>query len=197
MQESSSVTVQNALNDFNSWKQTIANQFEQSNSLFNDELYSFKENSVVKIDEIQQSLIQKMNEYSQQVSSEQDKLNQDINLLNNKTQESLETFKSMYQVMFNQADQKIREQNAQIEDSLTELRQKISEAKEQNRTNQQDFVLRMQNESNTIQQKMTELARELNEIKNNNNYKLWCYGIITVCYKVSYHQRKNERCIKQ
>ena len=167
MQESSSVTVQNALNDFNSWKQTIANQFEQSNSLFNDELSSFKENSVAKIDEIQQSLIQKMNEYSQQVSSEQDKLNQDINLLNNKTQESLETFKSMYQVMFNQADQKIKEQNAQIEDSLTELRQNISEAKEQNRTNQQDFVLRMQNESNTIQQKMTELARELNEIKNN------------------------------
>ena len=73
----------------------------------------------------------------------------------------------MYQVMFNQADQKIKEQNAQIEDSLTELRQNISEAKEQNRTNQQDFVLRMQNESNTIQQKMTELARELNEIKNN------------------------------
>ena len=177
-QETGVSSIDAALAEFNSWKQQIKHQLDESASLFSEELDSFRASSRAKIEESAQKIMAEAAGYSENIRKQQNELMSRLEELQNNADSSIgsyqersaeieERLRKMYADMVSESDERIKSQNALSEQNLSLLRQEIQNASEQNRATQSKFVLKMQNDANDMQSRMSELSKELNEIKSN------------------------------
>ena len=73
----------------------------------------------------------------------------------------------MYEEMLSATEQKVREQNADASAKVEALRKEIQEADDNNKANQSKMVLKMQDDANMLQTHITEIAKELQDVKTN------------------------------
>ena len=177
-QENGTSSIDAALSEFNTWKQQITDQLNDSKTLFQGDLDTFRNASQAKIDEIGQRLVQNMNDYEENVLKQQNELNSKIADLDNRTDKSIQAYESrseqilsqlgtMYEEMLSATEQKVREQNADASAKVDSLRKEIQEAEDNNKANQSKMVLKMQDDANMLQTHITEIAKELQDVKAN------------------------------
>lgn len=176
--ETGSSTIDAALSEFNSWKKQLRTQLDESNKLFTDELNNFKQSSSTKITEINHKLDNDMAMYVENLKKQQSQLIETISSLQNKTEASIKSYeekstvveanlKKLMADIVVKSNDVITEQNAMSAQSLAQMKQDIQTAEEQYRNNQNKFVLKMQNDANDMQLRMSEIAKELQAIRSN------------------------------
>ena len=195
-QETGTSSIDAALSEFNTWKQQIKDQMEDSKTVFKGDLETFRHATQSKIDDIGQRLVQNMNEYEESVIKQQNELAAKIADLNNRAEKSVKSYETrsdeilshfgtMYDQMLTTTEQKLRVQNDEATSTLDALRREIQEAEdigkakvesllkeihnaeESNKANQSKMVLKMQDDANALQTHISEISRELQDIKSN------------------------------
>lgn len=177
-QETGTSTIDAALAEFTSWKKQFKIQLDDSTTLFNTELESYKTTSRSKLDEVANNLMNDMNNYASTIQMQHNELNTQIAELQNKTQTSIEQYEtrsneiltqlnSMYEQMLTATEQKVREQNADASLKVESLKKDIQDATAQNQASQSNLIMKMQDDANSIQIHISELAKELQEVKSN------------------------------
>jgi hypothetical protein len=91
-QQSGTSSIDAALAEFNSWKQQIRTQFDESANLYSDELGSFKLSSQSLMEDANQKLLQNLAAYEAKVMERHDELENSITQLQDKTQTSIEEY---------------------------------------------------------------------------------------------------------
>jgi len=176
-QETSSSTIDAALSEFNTWKQHLKQQLDESSEMFKNQLETLKTNSQKKITEAESTLAADMSQYSAGVKKQQDDLVNQITRLQSRTDESVASYEkrseeilgrlqNMYEEMLKDTEERVSRQSADSTQKLNNLKEKIDSVEVANSTNQAKFVLKMQNDSNDIQSRMSELNRELQNVKS-------------------------------
>ena len=182
-QETGSSSIDAALAEFNTWKQQLKNQFEDSASIFNSDLENFKAQSNDKIKDEAQKLMQNMNDYAVAVQNQQNELNDKISDLQDKTDASIKSYEekasgivnqmnSIYKKMLDDAKKRIEEQEAAASERTEAFKKNIKEAEDRNVANQSAFTLKMQDNANLIQTRLGDIEKELQDVKTNiQNYE--------------------------
>ena len=177
-QDTGSSSIDAALSEFNTWKQQLRSQFEGANTLFQEELEAFKATSENTLEETRQKVSEDMLNYAANIQDQQNELNDKIESLQNKTEASVKEYEERSEQIINQlnetytkmltdTEERVRAQNSDSAQSLAQLKKDIQTASEQNRANQAEFVMKMQNDANDMQLRMGELTKDLQQINAN------------------------------
>ena len=177
-QETGSSSIDAALAEFNTWKQQLKTQFEDSEKIFNDDLSKFKASSDDKIKEEAQKLLQNMNDYAVAVQNQHNELNDKIADLQNKTDGSIKSYEeksagilnkigSMYKQMLEEAKKNLEQQDSLATERTEAFKKSIKEAEDKNAANQSAFTLKMQDSANLIQTRLGDIEKELQDVKSN------------------------------
>ena len=168
-QETGTSSIDAALGEFNTWKQQLKHQLDESKGLFEQELSGLKEVAVNKVNDAQSYLD---NEYQQFVAQAQKKVSEldghaddSLNRYEVRSKEIVQQLQQMYEQMLKDTEERVRMQNADASRKLQELNTEIQEVSEKNRNEQSAFVMKMQGDSNAMQTQMSELSKELQAIK--------------------------------
>lgn len=175
-QETSASTIDAALSEFNAWKQHLKQQLDDSSAVFKSQLDALKSSSQNKIGEAQASLLADFEEYSVGIKKQQDAITSSIDALQERAEASLDTYEnraeeildrlqSMYEDMLKDTEARVSQQSIDAAKTLNGLKEQINAIASENGENQAKFVLKMQNDSNEIQSRMSELNRELQNVK--------------------------------
>ena len=182
-QETGSSSIDAALAEFNTWKQQIKTQFEDSEKIFSTDLEKFKDSTDDKIKEEKQKLLQNMTDYAVSVQNQHNDLNDKIADLQNKTDTSIKAYEEkaaaimnqisgMYKQMLEEAKEQLKQQNIEAAERTEALKKDIKEAEDRNAANQSSFTLKMQDSANLIQTRLGEIEKELQDVKANiQNYE--------------------------
>ena len=176
-QETSTSSIDAALAEFNTWKQQLRSQLDGANSVFQDELTAFKTASDNSLEETQQKINDDMRKYASYIQEQQNDLSDKITSLQNKTETSMKEYEERsqqiisqlsdtYTKMLEDTEVRVKAQNEDSAQSLAQLKKDIQTASEQNRANQAQFVLKMQNDANDLQVRMGDLTKELQSIQS-------------------------------
>ncbi len=177
-QESSTSSIDAALAEFNTWKQQLRSQLDGANSVFKEELNAFENNAKDNLEETRQKVNQDMLTYAASIQDQQNELNDKIESLQNKTEASVKEYEERseqiltqlqetYTQMLTDTEDRVRAQSSDSAQKVEQLKKDIQTASEQNRANQAEFVLKMQNDANDMQFRMSELSKELQTIRAN------------------------------
>lgn len=182
-QETGSSSIDAALAEFNTWKQQLRSQFEDSEKIFTYDLSKFKDSADDKIKEESQKLLQNMNDYAVSVQNQHNELNDKIADLQNKTDASIKAYEEksagilnqmngMYKQMLDEARKRLAEQDSAAKERADAFKKTIKEAEDKNAANQSAFTLKMQDNANLIQTRLGEIEKELQDVKSNiHNYE--------------------------
>ncbi len=176
-QETGASTIDAALSEFNTWKQHLKQQLDESNAVFKGQLDTLKSSSQNKIDEARESLLADFQTYSADMKEKQASLSASVNELQTKTDESLDMYESrseeilerlqaMYEEMLKDTEERVSKQSADSAKTLSDLRGKINSLEAQSSENQAKFVLKMQSDQDEMQSRMGELNRELQNVRS-------------------------------
>ena len=177
-QETGNSSIDAALSEFNAWKQQLRSQLDGANDVFKNELESFMTNTKAQLEETHQKLGQDMKNYAAYIQDQQNELSDKITSLQNQTENSVKEYEERseeiikqlnetYTKMLADTEERVREQNSDSAQSLAQLKKDIQTASDQNRANQAQFVLKMQNDANEMQVRMGDLTKELQSIRAN------------------------------
>ena len=177
-QETGSSSIDAALAEFNTWKQQLKNQFEDSEKIFSTDLEKFKAQSDDKIKEESQKLLQNMNDYAVSVQNQHNELNDKISDLQNQTDASIKSYEeksaailnqmgSMYKQMLDEAQKRLAQQDADATERVEAFTKTITEAEDRNAANQSSFTLKMQDSANLIQTRLGEIEKQIQDVKAN------------------------------
>ncbi len=177
-QEASASSVEVALSDFNTWKQQIRSQFEASNRIFTEDFSKFEESTKAHVEDMSKELIQNMNKYQTAVQQQHNEINERLDDLSSKTNESIKAYEeksaailkqmeSMYNQMLAEAQHKLDAQNEESAARVEAFKKDIQAAEDKNTTNQSNFMLRMQDDANLIQTRMSDIEKQLQDVKAN------------------------------
>ena len=176
-QETGTSSIDAALAEFNTWKQQLRSQLDGANSVFQDELTAFKTASDNTLEETQQKITDDMKKYASYIQEQQNDLSEKISSLQNQTDKSIKEYEERsaqiikqlsetYTKMLTDTEERVKAQNNDSAQSLAQLKKDIQTASEQNRANQAQFVLKMQNDANDLQVRMGDLTKELQSIQS-------------------------------
>lgn len=165
-----------AMSEFNTWKQHLRQQFDEARSLFEEQLLGMKDAAAQKIEEAQGVLDGSMEEYSSERQKKLDELSERIESLDDKTETSISEYEDrsknivsemqkMYEEMLKTTEERVRSQTTDSEQKIRALRTEIQSAGEENRVRQANMVMKMQNDANDFQTRMSELDKELKSIE--------------------------------
>ena len=176
-QETSTSSIDAALAEFNTWKQQLRSQLDGANSVFQDELNAFKTTSDNNLEETQQKINDDMRKYAAYIQDQQNDLSEKITSLQSKTESSMKEYEERsqqiltqlsdtYEKMLTDTEERVKKQNEDSAQKLAQLKKDIQIASEQNRNNQAQFILQMQNDANDLQVRMGDLTKELQSIQS-------------------------------
>ena len=134
-----------------------------------------KQSAVKKMEEAKASLDQDVANYSAGTKKQMEDLSTEIGDLKGKADQSLQDYQTraqqilgelqnMYEEMLQTTQEKVRTQNADTEQRLRELKAELQSVSDDNRTRQANMVMKMQNDANDIQTRMSELDKELKAV---------------------------------
>lgn len=177
-QDTGTSSIDAALAEFNTWKQQLRAQLDGANDVFMEELNAFKTTSAGNLEETREKVSQDMKTYAAFIQGQQNDLNDKITALQDKTDNSLKEYEERsaqiieqlnqtYTQMLTDTEERVRAQNNDSAQNLAQLKKDIQTASEQNRANQAQFVLKMQNDATEMQVRMGELTKELQAIRAN------------------------------
>ena len=176
-QETSTSSIDAALAEFNTWKQQLRSQLDGANTVFQEELSAFKTASSNDLEETQQKITEDMKKYAAYIQEQQNDLSEKISSLQNQTEDSIKEYEERskqivdqlgktYTKMLEDTEARVKAQNEDSAQNLAQLKKDIQTASEQNRANQAQFVLKMQNDANELQVRMGDLTKELQSIQS-------------------------------
>ena len=175
-QETSSSTIDAALSEFNTWKQHLKQQLDQSSEMFKEQLDGLKISSQKKMEEAGTALAADMAKYTDGVKKQQDdisteiaelqvKADESVGMYEQRSKEVLEKLQAMYEDMLRDTEQRVADQNADLTKKVSGLKNEIQSISDTSRENQAKFVLTMQNNANDMQTTLSELSKELQAVK--------------------------------
>ena len=177
-QETGTSSIDAALAEFTAWKQQLRSQLDGANEVFQNELESFKANTNDMLEESRQKMGQDLTKYFADIQEQQNELNEKIASLQNKADTAIDEYEERssqiisqlndtYTQMLTDTEERVKAQNNDSAASIAQLKKDIQTASDQNRANQAQFVLKMQNDANEMQVRMGELTKELQSIRTN------------------------------
>jgi len=177
-QQSGTSSIDAALAEFNSWKQQIRTQFDESANLYSDELGSFKLSSQSLMEDANQKLLQNLAAYETKVMERHDELEDSITQLQNKTQTSIAEYEEKAQKivlqiqnvcndLIEKSKSQVQNQNELSAQQIEEFKKELTLASEASKAEQSKFILRIQNDANDMQTRMSELNNELIKVESN------------------------------
>lgn len=176
-QESGTALIQSSLNEFETWKGQLSGQLEETKAIFTDELNNFRANADRKVEEASKQMIEDIQSYTEAALRQQTDIQSSIDSLDENTKysvrefekrsdEIMENLKSMYDSMLTETEEKIRSQSSEATRKISELNTTIQNTAEKTRADQTAFVMKMQNDVNTMQGLMNSLSKELQSVKS-------------------------------
>jgi chromosome segregation ATPase len=176
-QQTSTSTIDAALSEFNTWKQHLKQQFDESRALFDGQLEDMKQSVVKKMEEAKTALGQNISNYTAEAQKQMEEISSEIEELKGKSDQSIGEYQSrsqqilaelqkMYEDMLQTTQERVRTQNADTEQHLHELKTELQTVSDDNRTRQANMVMKMQNDANDIQSRMSELGKELKAVSS-------------------------------
>ena len=136
-----------------------------------------KELAYEKAQDVKKELDELVEKYRQSTMEKQEEIQASINSLDDKTSTSLQEYKdksdeiisqldAMYTKMLDTTEDRIKEQNDRSEKKIKTLMEQIEKASNDNRVRHSDMVLKMQNDQNDIQTRITDLSKEVKEVES-------------------------------
>ena len=176
-QTSGTSSINSALTEFNTWKDQLNYQLDQSNQVFNQKIESLKENADRKIADATSFLEDNLKTYTESFDKQQTVISENIESLEGKTEKSLQEYEeratqiieqlsSMYTQMLQDTEDRVRTQNADSSRKLTELSNELQSISEKNRNEQSSLIMKMQGDANAMQGTMNSLSKELESIRS-------------------------------
>lgn len=158
-------------------RQQTVQKVKDAQDFIDNEYRQLIDSSTRRAENASGELERKILDFSREYREKQETLAHKIEELDGKASDSVRTYEerskeiieqlqSMYSQMLQDTEDRVREQNADSARKLQELRASIQAASEQNRNEQGALVMKMQEDSNAMQSQMSELLKELQNVKN-------------------------------
>lgn len=174
-QQTSASTIDAALAEFTAWKQQLKQQLDESKAVFTEQLESLKLSAGKNIEDTRATLNDQVSAYSVSARDQIASLTERIAGLNGQTEASvnqyeaksrqiIEELQKMYDDMLRQTRQQISDQTGTTKSQIDQLRKDIESATNDNMSRQANMVLKMQNDANEIQSRMSELDKEVKAV---------------------------------
>ena len=176
-QETSAATADAALSDFNTWKQHFKQQLDEAGDIFAGQLARFKESSDGRIAEMAKQLEKSFTDTADVLLQKTDALETRVDSLDQKADASLASYETqsndiiarlqnMYETMLQDTESRVR---AQLDDSsttLNNLKEEIKKTAADSTAAQATFKLKIQNDADEMQSRMSEIAKEIQTIRS-------------------------------
>jgi chromosome segregation ATPase len=176
-QDTSSGTIDAALSEFNTWKQHLNQQLDESSDIFKEQLKNLKDSSEQKIAETTKAISKNLTGYSDDIKKQEDSLSQQLADLHTQADNSVATYEErskdildklqgMYEDMLKDTEARVRTQMNDSSATLNNLKEEIKKTTAESSANQAKLVFKMQNDANDMQSRMSEISKELQTIRS-------------------------------
>lgn len=176
-QSTSTAAIDSALAEFNSWKEQIRHQMDESRSMFAEQLKGMHDSAAEKLSEARSMMDRNLAAYSTENQEKLDGISAQIESLKLKSANLIKEFdehsqtsrlemQKMYEQMLKTTEDKVKLQNSEAEEKIRMLRAEIRSAGEDSQMRQSKLVLKIQADENDFQTRISELDKELKNIES-------------------------------
>ena len=171
-QDTSKSNIDAMVTDFQSWRNQLKVQFDQTKDLFTKQITSLHAASNQKIEEIRSAFDHDLEEFKTNAQVKQEAIAGDVDGLQQKITDALQDYQTrsdkiladqqkMYEDMLQETQRRVREQNADTDKTMRELRTQIQNITETTDAREVEMTTRMQTDANDLQLRFDDISRQV------------------------------------
>lgn len=168
-------SIENAISDFNSYKEQINSSFAEAKANYDEALENLKTIADDKALEVKAEIDELVEQYRKDTKNRQEQIFDAVESLEDKSKASVAEYKekseevvaqleSMYAKMLEETEERIKGQSSSAENKIAALENEIEKISNSSQLKHSDMIIKMQNQENELRNSLNNLNNEIKAV---------------------------------